>query len=306
VPVYGGRFFVVPVETVLGDVRQQVAAGARHITFGDPDFLNGPGHALKVARALHKEFPGVTFDFTTKVEHILEKRGVLPELRELGASLVVSAFESVSDVVLAKLEKGHRAADLEVALAILAEAGLPVRPTWVPFTPWTTLDDYLGLLAWIRAHGLVEQVPAVQLSIRLLVPPGSALLGEEDDVNAKARGREGRKERGEERGVKSEGRLEMPQPALYALRSTLHEENWPGVLDEGSFTYRWVHPDPCMDWLQGEVAKVAAGVGRDNDAYGVFRVIEGLAYGAAGLPAPNWSPPAGRVRGPRLTEDWFC
>lgn len=49
VPVYGGRFFVVPFETVMADIHQQVEAGAEHITFGDPDFLNGPGHAMKLS-----------------------------------------------------------------------------------------------------------------------------------------------------------------------------------------------------------------------------------------------------------------
>ena len=180
VPVYGGRFFVVPAETVLADVRQQVAAGAEHITFGDPDFLNGPGHALKIARALHAEFPRLTFDFTTKVEHIRQHRAHIPELRALGASFVISAFESVSDDVLTRLRKGHTAADLDDALAVLAGAGLPVQPTWLPFTPWTTLDDYVALLAWIRRRDLIAHVPAVQLSIRLLVPPGSALLDEPD------------------------------------------------------------------------------------------------------------------------------
>ena len=180
VPVYGGRFFVVPAETVLADVRQQVAAGAEHITFGDPDFLNGPGHVLKIARALHAEFPRLTFDFTTKVEHIRQHRALFPELRALGASFVISAFESVSNDVLARLGKGHTAADLDDALAVLAGAGLPVQPTWLPFTPWTTLDDYGDLLAWIRARDLIAHVPAVQLSIRLLVPPGSALLDEPD------------------------------------------------------------------------------------------------------------------------------
>jgi radical SAM superfamily enzyme YgiQ (UPF0313 family) len=180
VPVYGGRFFVVPAETVLADVRQQVAAGAEHITFGDPDFLNGPGHVLKIVRALHAEFPRLTFDFTTKVEHIIQHRTLFPELRELGASFVVSAFESVSDEVLRRLHKGHTAADLDDALDVLTAAGLPVQPTWLPFTPWTTLDDYLALLAWIRRRELIAHVPAVQLSIRLLVPPGSALLGDPD------------------------------------------------------------------------------------------------------------------------------
>jgi len=78
-PVYGGRFVVVPAATVLADIRQQVEAGARHVTFGDPDFLNGPRHALRVTEALHAEFPDLTFDFTAKVEHLLRDRRHLAE-----------------------------------------------------------------------------------------------------------------------------------------------------------------------------------------------------------------------------------
>jgi radical SAM superfamily enzyme YgiQ (UPF0313 family) len=180
VPVYGGRFFVVPVDTVMADIRRQVEAGAEHITFGDPDFLNGPGHALKLARALHAEFPRLTFDFTTKVEHIRQHRTLIPALRALGASFVVSAFESVSDDVLRRLQKGHTRADMDEALEILEAARLPVQPTWLPFTPWTTLDDYVDMLAWIREHNLIGHVPTVQLSIRLLIPPNSALLDESE------------------------------------------------------------------------------------------------------------------------------
>lgn len=176
VPVYNGRFFAIPTATILTDIRQQVAAGARHITFGDPDFLNGPGHALRVAQALHGEFPNLTFDFTTKVEHILKHPKLLGKLRQLGASFVVSAFESTSNVVLHKLQKGHTAADLDQALHILASVNLPVRPTLVAFTPWTTLNDYIHQLTWIRERGLIPHIPAIQLAIRLLVPPGSALL----------------------------------------------------------------------------------------------------------------------------------
>nr|MBP6016291.1 radical SAM protein [Promineifilum sp.] len=178
VPVYGGRFFVVPVETVMADIRAQVAAGAEHITFGDPDFLNGPGHALKLARALHAEFPHLTFDFTTKVEHVLQHRAMMPELRALGASFVVSAFEAVSDDILRRLHKGHTRADMDEALTVLEVARLPVQPTWLPFTPWTSLDDYIDMLAWIRARDLIAHVPAVQLSIRLLIPPNSAVLAD--------------------------------------------------------------------------------------------------------------------------------
>jgi radical SAM superfamily enzyme YgiQ (UPF0313 family) len=137
---------------------------------------------LKIARALHAEFPRLTFDFTTKVEHIRQHRALFPELRDLGASFVVSAFESVSDEVLRRLDKGHTRADLDEALAVLGAAGLPVQPTWLPFTPWATLDDYLDLLDWIRTRGLIAHVPAVQLSVRLLVPPGSALADEAESA----------------------------------------------------------------------------------------------------------------------------
>lgn len=175
-PVYGGRFFVVPVETVLADVRQQVAAGAGHVTFGDPDFLNGPRHALAVARALHAEFPGLTFDFTAKVEHLLRERAALPELAALGCAFVVSAAESLDDRVLDHLAKGHTRADLVAALGAVRAAGIALRPTWVAFTPWTTLAGYREWLDFLADEALVDHVDPVQYGIRLLVPPGSLLL----------------------------------------------------------------------------------------------------------------------------------
>jgi len=182
VPIYQGRFFVIPTEIVLADLRQQVAQGATHITFGDPDFLNGPRHALTLARALHAEFPHVTFDFTTKVEHILQHQALFAEFAALGCLFVTSAIESLSDSVLQKLYKGHTAADIEQALAILERAGIALRPTLVAFTPWTTLEDYLAQIEFIHTRGLYEHVPPIQLAIRLLVPPGSALLASDDQT----------------------------------------------------------------------------------------------------------------------------
>lgn len=179
VPVYGGRFVAVPLEVVLADARAQHAAGARHLTFGDPDFLNGPTHALRVARALHAELPDTSFDFTAKVEHLLAQRALLPELRDLGCAFVVSAVESLSDRVLAKLAKGHTAVDVDRLLDLMDEVGLALHPTLVPFTPWATLDDYLALLDFFERRGRAAHLPPVQLSIRLLLPPGSALLEEE-------------------------------------------------------------------------------------------------------------------------------
>jgi radical SAM superfamily enzyme YgiQ (UPF0313 family) len=174
--VYGGRFFVVAVETVLADVRQQVAAGASHVTFGDPDFLNGPRHALAVARALHAEFPAVTFDFTAKVEHLLRERQHLAELAALGCAFVVTAAEALDDRVLGHLAKGHTRADLVAVLGAARAAGIALRPTWVAFTPWTTLDGYREWLDFLAEEALIDHVDPVQYGIRLLVPPGSLLL----------------------------------------------------------------------------------------------------------------------------------
>ena len=175
-PVYGGRFFVVPDEIVLADIRQLVRAGATHITFGDPDFLNGPGHSLAVVRAMRAEFPSLTFDFTAKVEHILEREELFPELRALGCAFMISAVESLSDIVLANLEKGHTRGDVSRALRIIRDAGIAFRPTWVAFTPWTTLEDYLEMFEFVEREGLIDHVDPVQFTLRLLVPPGSALL----------------------------------------------------------------------------------------------------------------------------------
>ena len=127
-PVYNGRFFAVPKDVVIEDIRQLVGAGARHITFGDPDFLNGPTHSLRIARDMSEEFPCITFDFTAKVEHIIKHRSLVPEFARLGCVFVVSAVESLSDTVLAHLEKGHTRQDVDRALMILRDAGIALRP----------------------------------------------------------------------------------------------------------------------------------------------------------------------------------
>jgi radical SAM superfamily enzyme YgiQ (UPF0313 family) len=175
-PIYHGRFFAIPAEIVLADIRAQVAQGARHITFGDPDFFNGPTHALRITRALHQEFPDLTFDATIKIEHLLKHRNLLPELRELGCAFVVSAVESLNENVLAHLAKDHTRDDVANAFDLMAEAGIPLRPSLLPFSPWETLESYLELLTFFEERRLVEHIDPVHFSIRLLIPPGSSLL----------------------------------------------------------------------------------------------------------------------------------
>lgn len=176
VPVYRGRFFAIPRTVVLEDIRRQAEQGVGHITFGDPDFLNGPTHALRVCREMHTEFPHLTFDMTTRIEHILRHRELFPEFADLGCVFVISAVESVSESVLEHIEKGHTREDVVKALGVLEGAGIAMRPSLLPFTPWTTLDDYLELLDFVAEHDLVANIDPVHFSIRLLVPPDSALL----------------------------------------------------------------------------------------------------------------------------------
>lgn len=176
VPVYKGKFRIVPVEVVMADIRQQVAAGAEHISFGDPDFLNGPTHAMRLVRALHAEFPDVTYDATIKIEHIIEQREALALLKETGCLFITSAVEAVDDAVLEHLAKNHCSKDLDVAVAILRELDIAFAPTFVPFTPWTTLQGYIELLERLVLLRLIESVPPIQLAIRLLIPAGSYML----------------------------------------------------------------------------------------------------------------------------------
>ncbi len=176
VPVYAGKFRVVAPDVVLQDIRQQVAQGAAHISFGDPDFLNGPTHGLRLARALHQVFPEVSFDATIKIQHLIEHAALLPELRANGCLFITSAVEAVDDEVLQLLDKNHSSRDFDLAVALTRQAGIALAPTFVAFTPWTTPEGYLALLERLVELQLVASVPPVQLAIRLLVPEGSRLL----------------------------------------------------------------------------------------------------------------------------------
>lgn len=263
-PVYEGRFFAMQRDTVLTEIHEQVVEGATHITFGDPDFLNGPTHGLRILQAMHEAFPSLTFDFTAKIEHILKNREHFQEFAQLGCRFVISAVEALNEQVLTILEKRHTRADVKAAIDIVHGAGIALRPTWVPFTPWTTLDDYLEIFQFVDTYRLVYHVDPVQYAVRLLIPPGSYLLN---------------------------------RPETQKLSLTL---------DEASFSYTWVHPDPRMDELHKTVNVLVETDARAGmDALETFYRIWALAadmHGSRDVPlCRNQHQPA-----PRLTEAWFC
>ncbi|MDX1522088.1 MAG: CUAEP/CCAEP-tail radical SAM protein [Anaerolineae bacterium] len=176
VPVYNGRFRIIQAEVVLADIRQQVEAGAMHVTFGDPDFFNGPGHAIPLVEALHREFPDLTYDVTIKVEHLLKHSHLLDTLKQTGCLFVTTAVEAFDPHILHLFDKQHTPAQFEAVLDQARAVGLLLVPTFVAFTPWTTLTGYGDFLAEIARLGLIEQVAPIQYSLRLLIPPGSRLL----------------------------------------------------------------------------------------------------------------------------------
>jgi radical SAM superfamily enzyme YgiQ (UPF0313 family) len=175
-PVYQGRVRVVQADIVSADIDRQVAAGAQHITFGDPDFFNAPAHAMRVVTAMHGRHPDLTYDVTIKVEHLLRHDRLLPALAATGCLFITTAVESLDDRVLAYLDKGHTRADFYEAARRCAQAGVGLNPTFVAFHPWTTRESILDIFTAIEDLRLVGSLASIQLTTRLLVPQGSLLL----------------------------------------------------------------------------------------------------------------------------------
>ena len=269
VPVYKGAFRAVQRDVVLADIRGQVAAGAQHITFGDPDFFNGPAHGLEIVRALHREFPQVSYDVTIKIEHLLKNAAALRELRDTGCAFVTSAVESVDDAVLARLAKGHTRADFVRAAQLFRDLGMFLAPTFVPFTPWTTLGGYEDLLLILAELGLIEQVPPVQLSIRLLIPAGSLLL-ELDEVRQIA---------GEFDARALSYRWSTPDPRVEELQrgieSAVQEASKRKLSRTASFEIIW-------------------------------KLLQSAKQEQRPLPVPAVPPALNRAAVPYLNEPWYC
>jgi hypothetical protein len=211
----------------------------------------------------------MTFDITTKVEHVLAHRALLPELAALGAVFAVTAVESLDDRVLTILRKGHTGQDARDAVTALETAGISARPSLMPFSPWESIEGYGTLLDWIADRGLEDRIDPVQLSIRLLVPPGS-LLEHDPAMVPHLRGLD---------AERFQLRWEHPDPRM----DRLHRE---------------------VDAIARQAASAdeaaAATLERIREAWA--RMV-GRAPSRRADPVP---PRLDRAGPPRLTEPWFC
>ncbi len=176
VPIWDGRIAINDAPAVLQDAKNQIAAGAAHLSFGDPDFLNAPRHTLGILKEIHRHDPTVTFDFTTKISEIVAHPDIWGELYEQGLIFVISAVESLNPRVLERLDKQHNASDVAAARDFLFGAHIGLHPTFCPFTPWSEPEDLVDIASFVVSSRLTNVVEPVQLSIELLTPPNSLLL----------------------------------------------------------------------------------------------------------------------------------
>jgi len=253
VPVYRGRFRVVPVGVVMADIAQQVQAGAAHISFGDPDFFNGSTHAMNLVAAMRQRYPGLSFDATIKIQHIIDHARLLPALKAAGCLFITTAVESVDDQVLEYFAKNHTRADFERALQLCRQAGISMAPTFVPFTPWTSLASYLELLRTLVRLRLVEAVPPIQLCIRLLVPEGSYMFqlpGFRDRIDAFDANLLGYPWR------HADPRVDALQQAVQALAAQGEQAGW---ARSDTFERIWRHAHDALDRAPPPLARADFG-----------------------------------------------
>ena len=97
-------------------------------------------------RRSRRRHPDVSYDVTIKVEHLLAHPDLLDRLAGTRCAFVTSAVEAFDDEVLAHLQKGHTADDARRAVAACRARGLALVPTFVAFTPWTTLAGHVAFL----------------------------------------------------------------------------------------------------------------------------------------------------------------
>ena len=269
--VYDGRIRIVGADTVLADIAQLVALGARHITFGDPDFLNGRRHSLRVVQAMHERFPDAHLRLHDEGRaHPARTPSCGRRSPAAGCLFVVSAFESVNDEILERLDKGHTTEEAARAIALLREHGIEMRPSWMPFTPWTTPDDVVEMLDFVAEHDLVGNVDPVQYTIRLLLPEGSLLL-ERPDM----------------------------RPHLGGYDAERLSYRWTPI-DPDS--------DRLQARLAALVEQSAAAAEPIPETFAKVRAAALQAAGRSPSPASRAEPIlAGSTEGrPRLTEPWFC
>lgn len=180
---YDGKVLLGDVDQILLDVDVLVEQGMEHMTFIDAEFFNATRRSFDALNRIHKRHPSLTFDFTTRVDHILENRDRLTELRDQGVRVITSALEFPKNEVLKQVCKEVDVEDLKEAVRLVQEAGITLNPTFIMFNPWVTLEDFPRFHDFLVETNMENLVDPVQFETRLHLYKGSPLL-KNDTVRA--------------------------------------------------------------------------------------------------------------------------
>lgn len=173
---YDGGVAAYEAETVLADCRQLAEEGVRHFCFIDAEFFNSRTIGAGVIERLADEIGPITFEFTTRVDHILDYGPLLEKLVALGLKRVTSALEFPSDRILRIFDKHIDVAHMRACIVEAERIGFELYPTFIPFTPWVEYDELLGFEDFLIETGLARVTDPTALQTRLLLFKGSPLL----------------------------------------------------------------------------------------------------------------------------------
>ncbi|OPX43928.1 ribosomal protein S12 methylthiotransferase RimO [Ruminiclostridium hungatei] len=173
---YNGKVLVIPEAVVIEDVRNMVVSGMTHLTFMDADFFNTKYHGINIIRKLHSEFPQLTYDFTARVDHILENKETVMEMAQLGVKFIVSSLEFHSQEVLDAVSKELTVEAIQEVVEFLHKVGIKLSPTFIMFNPWTSLEDLVEFSKFVEDNNLDDIIDPIQYETRLHLYKGSPLL----------------------------------------------------------------------------------------------------------------------------------
>lgn len=179
-----------PIANVIADLESLSARGARTVFFTDEDFV-GPDwnrivelcDALIAARAQGRVAPEMAYFISAGVRTLLNhdrdhaaEGGVpalLAKLKAAGVQELFLGIESGCNAQLKRYKKGANRDQNLRAIRWVREAGIDIDLGFLPFEPWTTLDDLRDNLEFAREAGLVKH--HVRILKRVLLTPGTPI-----------------------------------------------------------------------------------------------------------------------------------
>jgi hypothetical protein len=173
---YDGGVAAYESATVLADALQLAEEGVRHFCFIDAEFFNSRTIGVGVVEQLVDRIGPITFEMTTRVDHILDYTSELEKLVALGLRRVTSALEFPSDRILRIFDKHIDVEHMKAAITESARLGFELYPTFIPFTPWIEYEELLGFEDFLVGTGLARVTDPTALQTRLLLFKGSPLL----------------------------------------------------------------------------------------------------------------------------------